>query len=318
MVLLAHVPLTQTSPVPPLFGFEIGVDLFFVISGFVVALATEKQISVRQFTQDRLLRVMPLYYVLSAMALLTLGVWGAPLNVVWNTFLLLPVFDRLTYTNPALYLGWSIAFEIWLYALVGLAMWLSRRHWHLVFTFGIAALLVQGYFAPQRMLVLHFIGTPLMLEFLMGVWLCKSRLTLRPVLALCAAAFACYLMLTNMQARPYLAPHGSALSVFGIGMLRAITWGIPCAMLIVACVSLERVGFDAPRVLVWFGGWSYSFYLMQPFTVKVVEALAFEVWALRALTFFIANCIGGYVVYRGLERPLMTWRKRLAEVRMLR
>jgi len=40
------------------------------------------------------------------------------------------------------------ALRIWLYAMVALAMALSRGRWHLVFTGRVLALLDQGYFAP--------------------------------------------------------------------------------------------------------------------------------------------------------------------------
>ncbi|UMT87821.1 acyltransferase [Paracidovorax citrulli] len=315
MVLLAHVRRTPLVPTPPVFGFEIGVDLFFVISGFVVALAAEKPVPVRQFVEDHLLRVLPLYYLVSLVALWVLGVWGPTLNVLWNTFMLVPVFDRMTYTNPVLYLGWSVAVEIWLYALVALSMALSRNRWHRLFTGLVLTLLVQSYFAPDRMLVLHFIGTPLMLEFLMGVWLCKSRLQLKWPLALAAAVLGAYLVMTNMQERPYIAAHGGPLAIFGIGMLRALTWGVPCAILLLGCVSLERCGATVPRLLSWFGGWSYSFYLVQPFSVSIVEVSGLTSWAGMALVFLAANCIAGYVVYRTVERPLMSWRKRRAAAR---
>ncbi len=315
MVLLAHVPRTPQAPAPPVFGFEIGVDLFFVISGFVVALAAEKPVPVRQFVEDRLLRVLPLYYLVSLVALWVLGVWGPALNVLWNTFMLVPVFDRTAYTNPALYLGWSVGVEIWLYMLVALSMSLSRGRWHLLFTGLVLALLVQGYFAPDRMMALHFIGTPLMLEFLMGVWLCKSRLPLKWPFALAAAVLGACFVLTNMQERPYIAAHAGPLSIFGIGMLRALTWGVPCAILLLGCVSLERCGAMVPRVLSWFGGWSYSFYLVQPFSVSAVEVSGLTSWLGMASVFFLANCVAGYAVHRAVERPLMAWRTRRAAVR---
>lgn len=317
MVLLAHVPRTTSHPVPPIFGFEIGVDLFFVISGFVVALASEKPISVRQFMEDRLSRVLPLYYLMSLGALCVLGIWGPALNVLWNTFVLLPVFDRTAYTNPVLYLGWSVAVEIWLYALVALGMALSRSRWHWIFTGLVAALLVQGYFAPDRLLVLHFVGSPLMLEFLMGVWLCKSRLRLKQPFAWAAVLLGAYFVLTNMQERPYLAAHGGPLAVFGIGMLRALTWGVPCATLLLGCISLEKCGVAVPRGLSWFGGWSYSFYLVQPFSVTAVEVSGIKSWIGMAAVFLVVNGVAGYVVYCAAERRLLDWRARRVTARRL-
>ncbi len=310
MVLLAHVHLTPARPEQIVFGTAIGVDLFFVISGFVVALAAEKPVTVNKFVQDRLLRVLPLYYLVSVAALLVLEGSRRSFNVLWNTFFLIPVFDNFDYSNPAHYFGWSIAVEIWLYALVALAMTLARNRWHWVFTGLVCALLVQGYFAPARALMFHFMGTPLMLEFLMGVWLYKSKVQMKWPLALTLTLLGAYFVVTNMQDRAYLGHHGGSLAVFEIGMIRAVLWGIPCALVVAGCLGMERAGFGVPAWMSWFGSRSYSFYLMQPFSLAIVGLLGSSSWLVTGLAFLACNCVISLVVYELFEQPLMAWRKR--------
>ncbi len=69
------------------------------------------------------------------------------------------------------------------------------------------------------------------------------------------------------------------------------------------------------RALPWFGGWCYSFYPVQPFSVSAVEVSGLTSWLGMASVFFVAHCAAGYAVHRAVERPVMAWRTRRAAVR---
>src|SRR5438445_4049234 len=84
LVLMAHYPKTGTGPITRLLNFGwTGVDLFFILSGYLIAgqlfasLRSGQEISITAFYLRRLLRTLPNYYViLGAYAILS-GLTGA-------------------------------------------------------------------------------------------------------------------------------------------------------------------------------------------------------------------------------------------------
>ncbi len=101
------------------------MDLFFVLSGFVILYTIRKtNTNASGFLLRRLIRIVPLYW------LLTLSLFGLGLLVYPNSPLALrPVLDSLLFTAyslhsrpPLLYVGWSIEYEIFFYAIVALAL----------------------------------------------------------------------------------------------------------------------------------------------------------------------------------------------------
>ena len=150
-------------------GGFIGVDVFFVISGFIIAKTTQGQTGVGAagaFLWRRFRRVAPIYWLLSLPILIGMARGGtlSP-EVAVATFLFWP-FSGLEMTFPALGPGWTLCFEMLFYAGFGLAMAGGRRvGWGLVGAY--AAMLAVGLVVAAP--VLRFWGAPIILEFLLGV-----------------------------------------------------------------------------------------------------------------------------------------------------
>ncbi|WP_269219752.1 acyltransferase family protein [Brevundimonas vesicularis] len=103
----------------------VGVDVFFVISGFIIATTTQGQTGVGAagaFLWRRLRRVAPIYWLLSLPILVGMARGGtlSP-QVAAATFLFWP-FSGLEMTFPALGPGWTLCFEMLFYAGFGLAI----------------------------------------------------------------------------------------------------------------------------------------------------------------------------------------------------
>ena len=103
----------------------IGVDLFFVISGFVMSLSARRFMGpwgASTFMALRFVRIAPLFYLASILMLANLVRAGLPVDPssLLNSITFIPVFDDETYSWPLHYLGRTLSFEFAFYFLVGI------------------------------------------------------------------------------------------------------------------------------------------------------------------------------------------------------
>ena len=159
-----------------------GVDLFFVISGYIMFLITaRRESSPGVFLWQRLIRIVPPYWCMTTVAILLTLIWPqllwsvdiSPLHVLTSYFFIphktVPEFsERLI---PALTQGWSLNVEMYFYALIAASLALPRR-WQLGALTALFVLLawINVYHHPQELLA-DFATKPLLLELLAGLWL---------------------------------------------------------------------------------------------------------------------------------------------------
>jgi len=224
-----------------------GVDLFFVISGFIMANLAPGR-SAGQFALDRAWRIYPLWWMAALPWLLFVDL--GPFNTL-STLTLWPVWGGAHYL-PALRVGWTLCLEMLFYAGVTLAI-ATRPSVPLV----AYAILFIGALTLSTPL-LSFLGSPMALEFLMGV--AVARLPKRKM-------FGLFILvgLTALSFTPtVIGDLGSSLGARW-ALWRAFEWGIPAALVVWGAVSIERLferrAFDLP---VKIGDASYSIYLFHP------------------------------------------------------
>ena len=308
LVLLVHAGIVLTFPMDsPYYGFfkegaAVGVDLFFVISGFVVAMAAQRS-EAKSFLLNRLTRVLPLYVVLS-LPLVAIG----PMTAIrwWNTLAFVPAFDVGRYTNPAHQFGWTIGLELWFYVVMAAALLVSGRHILRVFCIAMLVMVFSRVFYTGDWLLPIYLGHPMALEFLAGVWIYSSRRYLRQWIGLPLLLAGCWLGWDQTNDRAFLGAHMVILAHYDAAMMRALAWGIPCALIVagfVACNGLVRW----PRPLRWFGDISYSFYMVQPFSLLALKGLDFPSWPVAWAVFFAVNLGFATASHRYLEVPLTRW-----------
>ena len=98
-----------------------GVDIFFVISGFVMVIASNPLINRpdgwRLFVARRLIRIVPLYWLLLSVKVLTILLFPALLRdstfdpiAIISSYLFLPSYNNEGEIAPILYVGWSLNF----------------------------------------------------------------------------------------------------------------------------------------------------------------------------------------------------------------
>lgn len=152
-VLWHHSPVYGAMADPPALltrGF-LGVDFFFVLSGFLITTLLLREedrdgsFSLRGFYRRRLLRIVPVYFflvtALSAYYLLVKGAWHyAPLVPFYYLFLA----NFLPQAIPLLYPTWSLSVEEQYYLIWPLLLLLMPRRAVLPVLGGLVALNVLG------------------------------------------------------------------------------------------------------------------------------------------------------------------------------
>ena len=295
-------------------GFDVGragVDVFFIISGFVMWHVTcGRPVSPAAFLWRRVTRVAPFYW------LVTLGVLGVAL--VWPGFLpevlpgwshlalslaFIPHLDPRGLPFPTLPPGWSLNYEAVFYIIFAAALALPRAWRGRLVVGALVAVTVFGFLEPDSF---YYLGAnPMLLQFAVGLGLglaAEHRRMPGPIIG--AALVAAAIGVWSLEA---------VLGVF-TELLRPLLWGVPAFLLVAGGLSLELGGAlkRAPRALVRalmsLGDASYAIYLLHlPATALVAHTLGYgRPWLFLPVAVII-SVMAGLAGRAWLERPLLTF-----------
>ena len=291
-----------------------GVDLFFVISGFIIATTTRGQTGLRaagDFLRRRFIRVALIYWLLSLPILIGMARGGTlTADVAAASFLFWP-FSGLEMTFPALGAGWTLCFEMLFYAGFGLAMaGGGRAGWALVV--GAVAGVVAGLVVATP--VLRFVGSPLVLEFLIGVGIARWGRGLPRAAALAAVGLGLVGFGLSLGFGYGEIDGEAALNQPLVGLARVVIWGLPAGLVVLGLAARARTeGEPGPvrRGLIFMGDASYAVYLVHVLVIRVLGRV-FEAGAVLPGDAVVVLTIGvslaaGAAVHVGVERPLLRW-----------
>jgi peptidoglycan/LPS O-acetylase OafA/YrhL len=270
MVVIFHA--TERSSRYSLPGGGAGVDVFFAISGFVMVVSTQelrkKTDAPRTFMIRRLLRILPLYWAVTLVALGLFYLHGGSnakamrLAYIAGSFLLIPVWRTLppgdAGWHPVVNPGWTLSFEMLFYLLFALTIRSRRQVLWLALTLG-TLVLVGFQVHPGHGWALLNLFTPRLLEFLGGV------LVAHAVLRGCVLN----VWLAALTAGAFL------LTVFCLPLF-PVQWGYSVAglfgtLLVYAAASVERYcSLLAPNWAIFLGNCSYSIYLSHTLVLMVL------------------------------------------------
>ncbi|MET3900293.1 exopolysaccharide production protein ExoZ [Devosia sp. UYZn731] len=313
LVVVAHAadhPLPQSSQLLENLG-ELGVTLFFVISGFImVAITGTGSFSPGRFLKRRAARVVPMYWLFTTIAALLALVMP---SLFKSTVFTWPhYFESLLFIpheapgrggySPLLSLGWTLNYEIFFYLAFAACAALSSRWRVVVLTAIFAALSTFGLIVQPQNLVLSFYANVSLLAFCAGGWI--GQLFIERRLEKVPKFFAQLLVVTGVSAL-----------VFGLTTDGAVTF---VALLVAsACLLMAGVRFDAQtrkvRPLEMLGDASYSTYLVHMFVVGVAVALASRLLPIEGMlkydltiaTAIIGALLAGLLVHQFIERPIL-------------
>src|SRR5271157_4795517 len=183
LVVYFHIASSAGLHLPFAFG-TCGVDVFFVISGFIIAYIGSRK--PEAFFTRRLIRIVPFYW--SASLCVFAIAWLFPQHLrqaradiphLLHSLFFIPHETTYCATYPTLILGWSLNYEMYFYALFAVALLISRRRAPLYCCALLA--LVSGSISLSRTksAALAFYGASIVLEFVLGIcvyyvadWIC--------------------------------------------------------------------------------------------------------------------------------------------------
>jgi exopolysaccharide production protein ExoZ len=286
-----------------------GVDIFFVISGFIMLHTSFPQskpaISPIDFFVRRLSRIYPFYWfcLLATLSLWSVGFYQKLDPNFWTNvraFLLLPT-DR-----PVIGVSWTLIYEMYFYCIFAVALLLKSRLASICLTSGAIILLLVStieLIGPDA-----FLGNPIVLEFCFGMVLAYAfgqgqipNFVLRygwilGALMLCLASFYVKHHTTN----------GLPASD------RWWAWGLPAVLLVTSSLGLVASRGRFLQSLVLVGDASYAIYLTHPFVMIAYAKLLHDrprLVELPQLPFvplvFMIAIVGGIIAHRLVERPLI-------------
>ncbi|PDT17027.1 acyltransferase [Rhizobium sp. J15] len=307
MVVYFHaiLQLAKVNPAVDATAFlygETGVDIFFVLSGFVMWLTTSgRAMSPVDFARRRIRRIVPLYWLatlfsavvaLVAPSLLKSTVFDLP-HLVASLFFLpwANAADPGTIT-PVVVPGWTLNYEMFFYFVFALLLPLSEARRIPAMFAVFAVILIACRLLPETTAT-RFYGEPIMLEFLAGV------------------------VLGRLYGQKILLPNRWAWAAFATGFAflfvnealmppesRFYAWGIPAIFIIYGAVSID---FSRLPVLGWLnylGDCSYSIYITHAFTLAFLRVVAdrlpigiLQQPVLFVILSLVLSSIGGAVIH---------------------
>ncbi|KPF62571.1 hypothetical protein IP69_20525 [Bosea sp. AAP35] len=298
-----------------------GVDIFFVVSGFIMVHASGSLFGRPDgptlFLQRRLARIVPLYWAATTLFLLTGLIVPALLNSgtpslgqIAASYLFWPAVSPQGLVQPVYSLGWTLNYEMLFYVLFAAALVLPARFVVAAVTFALVALVASEALAGPLPLPFGFWGQPIVLEFAAGMGLALLRqrgLRLGAALRWSFVAGAVLLLLSGqyllLPAGPWrdLAVHGTAATLLVLAAVSGFQAGVPPRLM----TAFARVG-DA----------SYALYLVHPFAIRgsreVFTLAGIHEPALFVVVALAVAVIAALVVHQLFEVPMTRGLRRLS------
>ena len=290
-----------------------GVDIFFVLSGFIMVHSTAAAFAAPGaaglFLARRLVRLVPLYWLVTTVFVLAMLQQARHTGLPGDTwrwiaasyaFLFYPHADGGDF--PVYAQGWTLNFEMVFYAGFAAALPFRRGPALVTLAAGLMLLVLLGLAVPLPWPVDRWANSNV-IEFVLGIGLAAIhargwRLPLPAALGLAGAGLATF-ALTIGSVDDWL-PH------------RGFVWGPPaCAVVAAAALCAPRGGGGGLRTaLERLGDASYALYLVHyAFFVGLGDVLGrFTTVASLPPTLYGSLCFGGsiglaFAVHHGIERP---------------
>lgn len=287
-----------------------GIDLFFIISGFIMCYTTyNKQVSFARFMKLRIERIIPLYWLFTTFALI---LYLMPFKIfsaredsisVLDSYFLLPLGK-----NYLVGTGWTLSYEFYFYLIFALFLLAPIQSYLRYFgiTLTIIFLTCFGWTIGRQIPIIDFIFSHWLIEFVFGI-----------------AAFVIYKQIKI----PYI--YCIIMVIGGLPILlyqnfddallrtqyRVFYAGIPMFLIFNGCLHLEKY-LKHPKnyfflFLEYLGNSSYSLYLTHPFMLALTSRICMKLHITSPIVFIfcmlLTAILFGFFVYRFIEQPMLKW-----------
>lgn len=308
LVLVTHATFYYAERVDPSMAVwhvgEIGVPIFFVVSGFVMASlhGTEHGLpAARGFAVKRLIRILPLYWLATGLKIAVAVLAPAAVNhnhfeagYALKSLLLIPTFNGDGQVRPIHGVGWTLYHEMFFYALFAAAILAARGVMTLLPAI-IVGLCVWGAVAPPHTALGVVLTSPVNLYFVVGMFVGAAHAAGGRTAGLLCAAL---LVLAGAKAA---APE----------LMRAVPLDAAVLALAGASLPLMSIALPGPLAgLATLGGSSYALYLLHPFLIPAALVVLSKgpfvalPGALRTAAGILVSVAVAEFVHRRVEIPL--------------
>lgn len=301
-----------------------GVDIFFIISGFVMWISTRTaKLTPAQFMQHRIIRIVPLYWaitlllaMISLFAPQLLGVTSfKPWHILASLFFVPVEHPRLSgEILPFLIQGWTLNYEMFFYIIFAIAMIFSRIMMFISIMIAFIALITSGIILDPSSIITKFYTSPILFEFLFGVAL--AQLYLRGLVLPRSGAW--FLIGAGVVALIIAGIADVGFGPSGVSPERVIYWGLPSLCITAGVVFLARQEQREGGVFWKLGEISYSLYLTHTVVLPAMSILwcqsNFSFHGFSGIVFSVTTGVitvfCGLLSYQLFERPVMLFLKR--------
>lgn len=316
----------------------MGVDLFFVLSGYLIGgqllrpLANGRAPSLRDFYVKRAFRILPAYWTVLAVYLLWPGFREAPGMEPWWKFAGFFVNLSIDYgRNAAFSHAWSLCVEEHFYLLFpALALLLARRPSPVKFWAACIAVLAGGI-ALRTATWLHFDALqPPRNWFVEDIYYPTWNRLDGLLVGVMLAAWQAY----RPASWARMAKHANGIALLGVAMLACAFWlfrdrvglqangvGWPVLSVALGCLvfagaqSRGALGARALPGAAWLAAVSYSLYLVHKPVYAVVQAHWGDALAGKGILAYAAygavSLLAAAALHYAVERPFLRVRKRV-------
>lgn len=266
IAVVVHHGFAEVGGHDPLNFGALGVQTFFVISGFIMEWSTRPYSTIDgalNFSIKRAIRVIPLYWLVTGIltAMLIRANQEVSLSRFAMSLLFIPHFSPEPDggISPILMPGWTLNFEMFFYFIFAVAGFLGERR-----VIALTAIMVPLVFLGMTLSLKDAISltytSPLLLEFLLGAWLAKNIVNINPMGKLASFLMACTGIVIFFYAENFV---GNAVIAWSGRVTGVVLIAVPFALL----ASMR--GFFS-GLLIELGNASYSIYLWHTILMHLI------------------------------------------------
>lgn len=321
-VLFTHV--LQRLHIQP-FGYSLsgqwGVDIFFILSGFIIFFTTKDGSDWLFFLKKRILRIYPLYLIcLSAYYLFSHFSDGLDLSLMgWlQNIMMMPFMDSIGYHSLVVGQAWSTCYELYFYAVLCILLMFKIRkivilpvlvflmfigmlfsHVGAVTSFGFGRYLVS--LIGARHIIMFCIGIFLALCYKNNAYICRKARIVGEKIVNFSCEPAVFVIVTILYLICIFSRYNFLLSL--------IVSSTVFALYLLGGSICERSG-RLNKVLVYLGDISFSVYLVHALIIRGLFALGCDKFTFLLCATLVVTTIISSITYHYIERPFMKLAKR--------
>lgn len=293
---------------------HLGVDFFFVLSGFIIYYIHKTDFGrperAPQYLLKRVFRIWPLLLILTSLKLVYMAAGGPGVpeekfdfDIALSSLLLLPI-DSANGAKPIIDVAWSLSYEMSFYLFFAVGILFSRRVFFVAGGVCLFLGLVKMLVGPGESFLIRHLFSPYIFEFAAGILV--AGIIERDVPKWLGPLLLVLGVLLIAFALPHYPAAGAVLPA------EKLYWAVTFAILVYGAIQTEqRLELKVPRAAVFLGDASYSIYLLHSSVQVLAVVVATKAIGLQAsrspILLSIVGCasiVAGCFLYVLVERPL--------------